>query len=80
MSTPQIVISILQMIACLIIIIVVLMQQGKNANLGVITGGAETFFGRNKGRTIEEKLKKWTTIIAALFILLTVALDATTMF
>ena len=44
-------------IASVIITIVVLMQEGRSQNLsGAIAGGAETFLGKSKGRTIESKL------------------------
>jgi len=76
MTTPKIIVAILQMIASIIIIAVVLLQSGRDQGMGVITGGAETFFGKNKGKTIEAKLSKWTAIVAALFIILTVALNA----
>ena len=51
------------------------MQHGKQQGLsGAIAGGAETFFGKNKGRTIDAMLKKVTAVVAALFIISSVAL------
>ncbi len=77
MSTLQIVIGIFQLIAAVAIIITVLMQHGKSSNLsGAIAGGAETFFGKNKGRTIDAQLSKWTSVIAGVFVVLTIILDA----
>ena len=45
-------------------IVVVMMQSGNQTNLGAITGAAESFFGKNKAKTMEAKFKRWTVIIA----------------
>ncbi len=53
-------------------VIIVLMQQSRNSGLsGAIAGGAETFFGKNKGRSIEAKLAKFTKYFAIAFFILT---------
>lgn len=58
------------------LIVVVLLQSGKSAGLsGAIAGGAETFFGKSKGRTIDNMLKKWTSAAAIIFILTSLALS-----
>lgn len=65
----KLILSIAQIIFSVIIIGVVLLQSGKTSGLsGSIAGGAETFFGKNKGRTIDSILNKWTALVAALFI------------
>lgn len=57
------------------LIAVVLLQSGKKAGLsGAIAGGAETFFGKNKARSYEGKLQRWTKISAILFIVITLVL------
>lgn len=61
---------VLHIIASLVLISVVLLQSGKVAGLsGSIAGGAETFFGKNKGRTIDAKLEKWTSFFAIVFLI-----------
>ncbi len=71
----QIALSIVQIIVSIALIITVLMQSGKTQGLpGSIAGGAETFFGKNKGRTIDGILSKITSILAVLFIILSVLL------
>lgn len=56
------------------LIVVVLLQESKSAGLsGAISGGADTFFGKNKGRTIEAKLEKMTKYVAILFFVLAIA-------
>ena len=69
------VISVLHILISLFLIVVVLLQSGKTAGLsGSIAGGAESFFGKNKGRTIDAILGKWTSVVAVLFIITSVAL------
>ena len=62
-------------LASIIITIVVLMQEGRSQNLsGAIAGGAETFLGKPKGRTIEAKLEKITKwLIVAFFVIVLAA-------
>ncbi|MCR5041911.1 MAG: preprotein translocase subunit SecG [Clostridia bacterium] len=68
----EIVLGALLIIVAIAIIIIVLLQQSREAGLsGVIAGGAETFLGKNKGRSIEAKLSKWTKILAIIFFVLT---------
>lgn len=68
MTTLEIILGILLIISSVLIVIVVLLQESKTAGLsGAIAGGAETFFGKNKGRTMEQKLVKWTKYIAIFF-------------
>jgi len=65
----------LLVLAEIFLIAVVLLQSGRKAGLsGAIAGGAETFFGKNKARSFEGKLQRWTKISAVLFIVLTLIL------
>lgn len=69
--------TIIHVIISLALIVVVLMQHGKQQGLsGAIAGGAETFFGKNKGRTVDAMLKKFTAVVAVLFIISSVAFAA----
>lgn len=75
MSALSIIVGILQVILAIAIIVVVLLQSGKAAGLsGSIAGGAETFFGKNKGRTIDAMLAKYTTYIAIGFMVTSIML------
>lgn len=57
------------------LIFIVILQSGRSAGIsGEIAGGAETFFGKNKGRTIDSMLVKWTKIAAVIFIITSLAL------
>lgn len=69
--------TIVHVIISVALVLVVLLQHGKQQGLsGAIAGGAETFFGKNKGRTIDAMLKKFTAVIAILFIISSLALAA----
>lgn len=70
------IVMVLHIIASLVLILVVLLQSGKSAGIsGSIAGGAETFFGKNKGRTIDALLEKWTAAFAILFLLTSIVLS-----
>ncbi len=56
---------VLMVVLAIGMIIIVLMQSGNQSNLGAITGAAESFFGKNKAKTMDSKFKRWTIIIAA---------------
>lgn len=67
----QVAIGIVLIIAAIFLVVAVLMQNGKDHNLsGTIAGGAETFFGKTKGSTLDKKLSKLTTIVAIVFCVL----------
>ena len=51
------------------------MQEGKSAGLGAISGAAETYWGKNKGRSMEGKLVKITKIASLLFMVLAIVLN-----
>jgi preprotein translocase subunit SecG len=69
--------SILLIIASLVLIASILLQSGKSAGLsGEIAGGAESIWGKNKGRSYEGLLEKLTTISAVLFIVVSLVLSA----
>ena len=64
--------GILLLLAALFLIVAVLLQNGKSKGTGVVTGGAETFFGKNKGKSIDKKLSMLTAIVAVVFVLLVI--------
>lgn len=61
----SVVFIILMFLAALVAIILVLFQQSNSDGIQGITGSSETFFGKNKGQSIESKLKKWSWICLA---------------
>ena len=71
MAVHEIILGIVLILLSVAIIVLVLLQEGKSACLsGAIAGGAETFFGKNKSRTMESKLVLITKIIAISFFVL----------
>lgn len=71
MAVHEIILGIVLILLSVAIIVLVLLQEGKSAGLsGAIAGGAETFFGKNKSRTMESKLVLITKIIALSFFVL----------
>lgn len=74
MSVLEIILGVLLIISSLVIIVVVLAQESRQAGLsGAIAGGSDTFFGKNKGRTLEAKLAKITKYFAVIFFVLALA-------
>ncbi len=76
METWRMVCTIVHIVVSVLLIAVVLFQSGKDAGLsGTIAGGnSDSFFGKNRGRTLNGILEKWTVILAVLFIALSVVL------
>ena len=71
MAVHELILGIVLILLSVAIIVLVLLQEGKSAGLsGAIAGGAETFFGKNKSRTMESKLVLITKIIAISFFVL----------
>jgi len=71
----RIALVVVHIIVAVALIIIVLLQSGKQAGLsGSIAGGAETFFGKNKGRTIDAILSKITSVAAVIFLITSLVL------
>ena len=69
----QIIIGIFVIIVSLIIIVAVLLQPGRRAGInGAISGGADTFLSKNKARTFDAFLARWTKYVAILFFILAI--------
>ena len=75
MTAWQIIVTLIHILFAISIIVIVLLQSGKSAGLsGAIAGGAETFFGKNKGRTIDALLSKYTSFAAIAFLVTSLVL------
>ena len=75
MEVLKIVLTVVYIIVSLALVILVLMQEGKSAGLGSISGAADTYWGKNKGRSMDGMLVKITKWLAVAFILLSVVLN-----
>ena len=68
--------SILDLLACIFLIVVVLFQSGKRSGLsGAIAGGADTFMTKTKAKTWDARLAKMTKWVAIVFVLMTLLLN-----
>ena len=66
---------VLHIIVSLSLVLIVILQSGRSAGIsGEIAGGAETFFGKNKARTLNGMLGRWTTYAAIIFIITSIGL------
>ena len=73
MSVVEYIVGAAVIIVSLIIIAVVLLQQGRRSGInGAISGGADTFLSKNKARTVDALLARWTKYIAVLFFVLAI--------
>ena len=75
MQILRTILTILFVIDCIALTVVVLMQEGKSQGLGAIAGAADTYWGKNKGRSMEGGLVKATTIMGVLYFVLAVVLN-----
>ena len=75
MTVLNTILTIVFIILSIVITVIILMQEGKSAGLGTISGAADTYWGHNKGRSMEGALVKATRVIAVLFIVLAVVLN-----
>ncbi|MFR8548956.1 MAG: preprotein translocase subunit SecG [Lachnospiraceae bacterium] len=71
----RIFLTIVFLLVCIVLTGIVLAQQGKDAGLGAIGGIGDTYWGKNKSRSMEGRLVKITTWLAVLFIVLAIILN-----
>ena len=75
MGALRIILTIVFILICIALVVLVLMQEGKSAGLGSISGAAETYWGKNKGRSMEGMLVKVTRILVIVFMILSCVLN-----
>ena len=76
MNALNYVVGVIFILICAVLVVLVLLQEGKSQGLGAIQGSVEnTYWSKNKGRSSEGMMKKLTVVFAILFILLSVFLD-----
>lgn len=71
----SIILKVLFILVCIALVILVLLQEGKSEGLGAIAGAAETYWGKNKGRSMEGTLVKITRWLVVGFLVLSIALN-----
>ena len=75
MAVLKMILTIVFILVSIALTVVVLMQQGKNAGLGALAGGSDTYWGKNKGRSMEGMLATITKALIAAFIILAAVLN-----
>ena len=75
MAVLKTILTVIFIILSIVITVVILMQEGKSAGLGAIAGAADTYWGKNKGRSMEGMLVKLTRIAVILFLILAMVLN-----
>ena len=75
MESLKVILTVAQLLLALFLIVVIILQPSKTQGLGVVSGAAETFLSKNKSKSWEVRLAKLTTVVAFLFIALTLALS-----
>ncbi len=75
MGTLRLILTIVFIIVSVALSAIVLLQEGKSAGLGAISGAAETYWGKNKGRSMEGALVKITRYLAIGFMILAIVLN-----
>jgi len=75
MGPLMIVIGIVQLIVCLILLLVIILQSGKNSGLSAFTGANESYLAKNKAKSRDARLALATKWVAGAFVVLTVVLN-----
>ena len=75
MATVKLILEVLFIIVCIALTVIILMEEGKSGGLGAIAGAADTYWGKNKGRSMEGMLVKLTRVLVVLFIVISAVLN-----
>ena len=80
MGVLGIVLGVVLAIVSIAIIVVIILQEGNQQGIGVVTGAADSYFSKNKARSIDAFLSRWTKVFAAVFVLFVIALNVLSYF
>ena len=75
MGALRIVLTVIFIIVCISLVVLVLLQEGKSEGLGSIGGASESYWGKNKSRSMEGRMVKVTKYLAILFMVLAIVLN-----
>ncbi len=76
MAVLKTIVEVVFIIVCIFLTVVILLQEGKQAGLtGAISGAADSYWGKNKGRSMEGKLEKATKVFVVLFFVIAIVLN-----
>lgn len=75
MAVLKMILTVVFIIISIALTVIILMQEGKSAGLGAIAGAADTYWGKNKGRSMEGMLVRITRILVVLFAVIAAVLN-----
>ena len=75
MAVVKTILTVVFIIISIALTVIILLQEGKSAGLGAISGAADTYWGKNKGRSMEGMLVKITRVLVILFIVISAVLN-----
>ena len=75
MAVLKIILTVVFIIISVALTVIILMQESKSAGLGAIAGAADTYWGKNKGRSMEGRLVTGTKILVVLFVVIAAVLN-----
>ena len=75
MAVLKIILTVIFIIISIALTVIILMQESKSAGLGAIAGAADTYWGKNKGRSMEGRLVTGTKILVVLFVVIAAVLN-----
>jgi len=75
MAVLKTVLSVLMIIICVVLTVIVLLQEGKQNGLGSLSGQTDTYWSKNKGRSREGRMVKITSALVVLFFVLSIVLN-----
>ena len=80
MNALGIVLGVVLALVSIAIIVVIILQEGNQQGIGVVTGAADSYFSKNKARSIDAFLSRWTKVFAGIFVLFVIALNVLSYF
>ena len=75
MAVLKIILTVVFIIISIALTVIILMQEGKSAGLGATAGAADSYWGKNKGRSMEGRLVTGTKILVVLFVVIAAVLN-----
>ena len=75
MAVLKTILTIVLVLICIVLTVIILMQEGKSAGLGALTGTTDSYWSKNKGRSMEGVLVKVTRVLVILFIVISCVLN-----
>ena len=75
MAVLKTILTIVLVLICIALTVIILMQEGKSAGLGALTGSSDSYWSKNKGRSMEGVLVKATRVMVILFIVISCVLN-----